>query len=88
MDKIDRNALEAALARARLQRRLPCPELRRYLREGAGISQTDLARVLSVDRASVSRWESGTRRPGPGLLGKYLDVLDQLARARGTEAAP
>lgn len=35
----------------------------RKLREGLGLSQQQLARRLGVARATVTRWENGTRRP-------------------------
>ncbi len=38
------------------------PKLRK-LRERLGLSQQQLARRLGVDRATVTRWENGTRRP-------------------------
>ena len=75
-------ALDDALALAEHRRHLPSPKIRRAVRESAGISQTDLAKALNVDRATVSRWESGDRRPGPDVLQRYLAALDRLARAR------
>jgi transcriptional regulator with XRE-family HTH domain len=50
------------------------------MRERAGITQTDLARVLGVDRATVSRWESGDRQPEAAFLPAYLAALDRLAK--------
>jgi transcriptional regulator with XRE-family HTH domain len=38
------------------------PSLRK-LRQGLGLSQHELARRLGVARATVTRWENGTRRP-------------------------
>jgi transcriptional regulator with XRE-family HTH domain len=74
------DALGDALQRARTRRSLPAPGMRRTLRQRAGISQTDLARALGVDRATVSRWESGDRQPDDGFLQAYLEALDRLAR--------
>jgi transcriptional regulator with XRE-family HTH domain len=48
-------------------------ELRRW-REGRGISQSDLARRLGVDRVTVARWETGARQPPP-FLRLALDAL-------------
>jgi len=76
--------LDQALAREQLRQRLPRPELRRLLRTSAGVTQTALAQTLGVTPASISRWESGARRPGPDMLVRYLGALDRLARARGT----
>lgn len=33
------------------------------LRTEAGLSQTDLARMVDVDQATVSYWESGKNKP-------------------------
>ena len=38
------------------------PSLRK-LRQGLGLSQHELARRLGVARATVTRWENGTRHP-------------------------
>jgi DNA-binding transcriptional regulator YiaG len=73
------NALERALEHARLRRRLPDPASRRSLRGRAGLTQGDLARALSVDRATISRWESGQRDPDRDHLASYVDLLDRLA---------
>jgi transcriptional regulator with XRE-family HTH domain len=72
--------LTAALDRAKRRRSLPAPARRRLLREGAGLTQIDLARVIGVDRATVSRWESGEREPEEAHLDAYLEALDRLAR--------
>lgn len=56
------------------------------LRERAGLTQAELAEVLgNVSRPSVSRWESGCRRPRGQLLEQYLALLDQLAAAGRVE---
>jgi DNA-binding transcriptional regulator YiaG len=74
------DALARILEKRRAARRLPEPRMRRLLRERAGLSQQDLAQVLGVDRATVSRWESGERDPWPSHVGAYVDALDRLAR--------
>ncbi len=74
------DSLAEVLERARTRRRLPTPATRRLMRERAGITQTDLARVLGVDRATVSRWESGDRQPEAAFLPAYLAALDRLAK--------
>lgn len=72
--------LDEALERARLRRRLPDPQTRRVLRERAGITQTALAEALGVDRATVSRWESGDREPVDDYLPSYIAALNRFAR--------
>jgi transcriptional regulator with XRE-family HTH domain len=64
--------------KVRARRDLPAPAARRALRELAGLSQDDLARVLNVTRSTVSRWESGEREPRPAILYQYVDLLDRL----------
>ena len=71
-------SLDDALAAARLRRRLPDPALRRLIRQRAGVSQDAVAEALGIDRASVSRYESGRRTPCAAVLRRYLDVLDRL----------
>lgn len=76
------DALDALLARQARLRRLPDPSIRRALREHHGLSQGQLADLLGVDRASVSRYESGERSPRAAVAERYLDVLERLASHR------
>lgn len=52
------------------------PKRLRELREHAGLSQTELANTLGVDKTVVSRWESGGRKPS-------IDQQFSLSRALG-----
>jgi transcriptional regulator with XRE-family HTH domain len=70
--------MEAALQRAGLRRALPAPLIRRHLRERLGLTQTDLAAELKVDRVTISRWETGTRTPRGRNLQAYAAVLERL----------
>ena len=74
------DALTAAIERAKVRRRLPPPPARRLLRERAGLSQLDIATALDVTTAAVSRWETGNRTPRGGVLQRYVETLDRLAR--------
>jgi len=74
------DTLARIIEKRRVAKRLPEPRIRRLLRKRAGLSQQDLADVLGVDRATVSRWESGERDPWPSHVGSYMDALDRLAR--------
>jgi predicted transcriptional regulator len=74
--------LDALLARQARLRRLPAPSIRRALRVHHGLSQGQLADLLGVDRASVSRYESGERSPRTVIAERYLDVLERLASRR------
>jgi len=69
--------IEDTLSRAR-RRRLPDPRSRRFLREQAGLTQTDLARVVSVARSTVAHWENGRRHPRGATLDRYAAVLERL----------
>jgi transcriptional regulator with XRE-family HTH domain len=72
------DTLTAALDRARLRRRLPDPPTRLLLRERAGLSRKEVAAALGVDRATISRWESGERHPSDAHLGLYVALLARL----------
>jgi DNA-binding transcriptional regulator YiaG len=74
-----RDHLEDALQRERLRERLPRPEVCRSLRETAGLTQADVARAVGCQRASVSRWEAGKRRPRGDLADAYIRVVQRLA---------
>lgn len=74
--------LDALLALQARLRRLPDPSIRRALRVHHGLSQGQLAELLGVDRASVSRYESGDRTPRPSIAERYLDILERLASRR------
>jgi transcriptional regulator with XRE-family HTH domain len=73
------NSLTALLAARRSERRLPDPDACRLIRERAGLTQRELAGVIGVSRATVSRWESGRRIPRGPTLRRYLDALDVMA---------
>ena len=75
------SVMNLAIKTARDRRRLPSPAARRFLREGAGLTQAELAAAIGVSRAALSRWEAGNRFPRRGNnLGRYLAILDTLAK--------
>jgi len=41
-----------------------------------GWSQADLGRMLHANKASVSRWESGEREPGPDVVSRIAAVME------------
>lgn len=64
----------------------------RCRREALGLTQTSLADLLSVKQATVSAWETGTRRIPPGVEANLADaeelVADLASRAiEGVEIA-
>ena len=74
--------LDEILARQARLREMPAPPIRRALRVHHGLSQGQLAGLLGVDRASVSRYESGQRTPSPSVAERYLELLERLAARR------
>ena len=46
------------------------------LRMERGISQTQLAELMYVDRSTVSRWEKGTRLPDLMMITRLSQILD------------
>ena len=65
------------------KRRIALPPVpsRRVLRLAAGLSQTEVATAVGVDRATVSRWETGSREPAGSNRDAYAEALDEMARA-------
>lgn len=47
------------------------------LRLEKGFSQSDLAKILGVDRRTVSAWENKICEPSFEILGKLCDVFDE-----------
>jgi DNA-binding transcriptional regulator YiaG len=72
--------LEQVAEKVRARRDLPTPAIRRALREGAGLSQQDVADVCGVTRAAVSRWESGERGVDGDHVVTYGALLELLRR--------
>ena len=62
-------------------RRLVATGAARAIREGAGLSLTELGHEASVDRTTIHRWERGRRRPRRGAgAARYLRALEELSR--------
>jgi DNA-binding transcriptional regulator YiaG len=66
------------VSEVRESRRVPTPALARAIREEAGVSQARLAEELGVQRVTVTRWETGLRRPRGRLRAAYGRLLAQL----------
>lgn len=49
----------------------------RQLRQEAGISQTDMARMLKVSRNTVINYESGRTEPPLGVLMQMLTIIQE-----------
>ena len=52
------------------------PERLKTTRIERSLSRSQLASLLGVTEAAISRWESGSREPKFQMLGKLCDVLD------------
>lgn len=46
------------------------------LRENQGINQTELAKILTVAKQTVSNWESGNRTPDNEMICKIADYFN------------
>ena len=46
------------------------------LREGIGLSQARLAKILGTTQPSINRYENGQSQPSVELLRKYADYFD------------
>lgn len=68
------------LRRGRLRRSLPSPDIARELRRRAGLTLEDVAAELAVSRSTVSRWETGARRPSGERVIAYAALLKTLRR--------
>jgi len=60
-------------------RRLARTGTARLIREGAGISASEMARALGVSPAAVSRWERGERAPKSDLAEAWAALLRRLS---------
>jgi hypothetical protein len=77
---LDMQTIDALVRKVRAGRRLPAPEACRTIRVQAGLSERDIAEAIGVSRPTISRWETGARRPQPGgHLEAYAGLLDRLA---------
>ena len=47
----------------------------RRVRVSSGLTQSDLAEMLAVDQATISRWERGAQMPDAEMQGKLRDIL-------------
>lgn len=59
----------------------------RVFRESAGLSQSDLGRIIGASKHSISRWENGRRAP---TLARVMSIcralgvsLDEMTGASG-----
>lgn len=60
------------------QAQLPPPQRRRAIRERAGVSGREGARVVGVSAMTFLRWESGQIEPRRANAIRYREFLDAL----------
>ncbi|WDI23354.1 helix-turn-helix transcriptional regulator (plasmid) [Streptomyces enissocaesilis] len=72
------SAVDALLEQV-AQNDLPSPAERRRLRDAAGLSQAQIAKVLDTRRETVASWESGRNEPRPPQRAAYARLLEKLA---------
>ena len=75
--------MSALLDEVRESLALPSPDMRRQIREAAGVSQARLAAELGVHEITVGRWEAGLHAPQGDVRRSYarlLAELDQVTR--------
>ena len=53
------------------------PERLKQLRKEKGITQTDLAKALSVSSGTVAMWEIGKRKPSFEMFDRLTEGLDR-----------
>lgn len=54
-------------------------------RIAAGLTQSELAAAVGVDRSVVTRWELGVNHPRPARMARVRRVLGLEAGAQGSE---
>lgn len=52
----------------------------RQLRQGAGLSQSEIAAAVGVAQPTVAMWETGQRVPRGTPALRYAAILERLAR--------
>ncbi|NEC20297.1 helix-turn-helix domain-containing protein [Streptomyces parvus] len=70
------------------QEDLPAPAERKRLREAAGLSQAQIAKVLEARREAVGNWETGKTEPRPPKRAAYARLLEGLADRFPASDAP
>jgi len=78
----DIGILERAAALWIIENGVTRPEAIRALRSAAGLSGTELAELLGVDKAQVSRWESGKHDPGVAMWNLVADLALEKMKKR------
>jgi DNA-binding XRE family transcriptional regulator len=67
--------------------RLPSVAERKRIRKAADVSLQRMADALDVTAPTVHHWENDRYGPSPENAVKYRKLLEELAKAAGTEIA-
>jgi transcriptional regulator with XRE-family HTH domain len=65
--------------------RLPSPDVRRRIREQAGLSQEQMAERIECSLRAFRYYEAGERTPEGEVLTRWIEVLQELAEGGATQ---
>ena len=60
-----------------MKKEIHFPENLKNLRRAVGMTQKQLAALLTVDQRTVSAWENGICEPSFALLSKLCEIFDE-----------
>ncbi len=73
--------MSSLLDEVRTRPKLPAPGMAKAIRRAAGVTQARLAVELNVHPVTLSRWETGVRKPQGTDLTCWMAMLAELAEA-------
>ena len=73
--------MSSLVEEVRTGKQMPSHASARNLRLAAGVSATRMAKELGVHRVTLSRWESGLRRPRHEDMRRWAQLLRELYEA-------
>lgn len=73
--------MSSLLDEVRTRPKLPAPGMAKAIRRAAGVTQARLAAELDVHPVTLSRWETGVRKPQGMDLTRWMAMLAELAEA-------
>ena len=75
MDEMPEHATLTISRAMQARRDLPPPAMRRALREGAGVTLSEVGEACGVTRQCAWLWETGARTPRSQHLVAYVELL-------------
>lgn len=73
--------MSSLLDEVRTRPKLPAPGMAKAIRKAAGVTQARLATELDVHPVTLSRWETGVRKPQGTDRTRWMAMLSELAEA-------